>query len=437
MVDITEKVNVNGKVVEVTSNPETGIGSVKYDGKTIGTITIGGNVNFNGGDQSAQKKLLGLSGGRSRFLGRDLQDKVRGPVEGQNIQTLNKNGTKSQLTNLSNEGYGNKLKIPGTTTGINDNNENTKSSAVGGSGGGDTGETFSQTTPTSKKDFQDGDGARYPLDHIGREYDIVRFTIIEYTPAGKSGMKNLVRAGGGGRPTDRIKRSSPKASFIMPMPSNIADANNAGWGPNKLNAFQAAGTDLVTNMLGDEAGAVSKSLDNSMAGLGENKTQLKDFVKGKVAEKITGGSDIITRTTGAVMNSNLELLFSGPNLRQFGFQYRLTPRSAEEAGEIKKIVRMTKKAMSAKLKGDGSLFLYTPDIFFIDFLHNGKPHPFLNRIKPCALTGFNMVYTGDGAYMTYENGSPVAYQMTMSFTEIEPIYDIDYDQGDGAEGMGF
>ena len=102
MVDITEKVNVNGKVVEVTSNPETGIGSVKYDGKTIGTITIGGNVNFNGGDQSAQKKLLGLSGGRSRFLGRDLQDKVRGPVEGQNIQTLNKNGTKSQLTNLSN-----------------------------------------------------------------------------------------------------------------------------------------------------------------------------------------------------------------------------------------------------------------------------------------------------------------------------------------------
>ena len=48
-----------------------------------------------------------------------------------------------------------------------------------------------------------------------------------------------------------------------------------------------------------------------------------------------------------------------------------------------------------------------------------------------------MVYTGDGAYMTYENGSPVAYQMTMSFTEIEPIYDIDYDQGDGAEGMGF
>lgn len=92
--------------------------------------------------------------------------------------------------------------------------------------------------------------------------------------------------------------------------------------------------------------------------------------------------------------------------------------------------------MAAKLRGS-SLFLYTPNVFFIDFKHKGGDHPFLNRIKPCALTSFGVTYTPDNAYMTYEDGSPVGYQLSMSFQELEPIYDKDYESGDGAKGVGF
>ena len=158
---------------------------------------------------------------------------------------------------------------------------------------------------------------------------------------------------------------------------------------------------------------------------------IKDLVKDQITQDIIGGGNVLTRTTGAVLNSNLELLFSGPELRTFQFQYIMTPRDKKEAASCKQIIRMFKKAMAPKLQ-EGALFLYTPNMFFIDFMHKGGVHPFLNRIKPCALTNFGVTYTPDNAYMTYEDGSPVAYNLSFSFSEIEPIYDKDYESGDGA-----
>ena len=90
--------------------------------------------------------------------------------------------------------------------------------------------------------------------------------------------------------------------------------------------------------------------------------------------------------------------------------------------------------MAPKLK-EGALFLYTPNMFFIDFMHKGGVHPFLNRIKPCALNNFAVTYTPDNAYMTYEDGSPV-YNL-IQFPRDRTYYDTDYESGDGAEGMGF
>ena len=40
-------------------------------------------------------------------------------------------------------------------------------------------------------------------------------------------------------------------------------------------------------------------------------------------------------------------------------------------------------------------------------------------------------YTGEGVYSTYDDGTPVSIELSLSFKEIQPIYDIDYDDGDG------
>ena len=58
-----------------------------------------------------------------------------------------------------------------------------------------------------------------------------------------------------------------------------------------------------------------------------------------------------------------------------------------------------------------------------------KEHPYMNKIKPCALTGLNVNYTPEGSYMTYEDGgSMTGYDLTLNFQEIEPIYKDDHER---------
>ena len=63
---------------------------------------------------------------------------------------------------------------------------------------------------------------------------------------------------------------------------------------------------------------------------------------------------------------------------------------------------------------------------------DGKPkiHPSLNRIKICALQSMSVDYTPAGTYMTYNDDDGdhpmTSYSVQLNFSELEPVYDIDY-----------
>ena len=46
-------------------------------------------------------------------------------------------------------------------------------------------------------------------------------------------------------------------------------------------------------------------------------------------------------------------------------------------------------------------------------------------------------YTGEGVYATYDDRTPVSMIMELSFKELQPIYDIDYDTRPGTEAVGY
>ena len=71
--------------------------------------------------------------------------------------------------------------------------------------------------------------------------------------------------------------------------------------------------------------------------------------------------------------------------------------------------------------------LKTPNVFKLRYRTGTKNHPFLNKFKQCFLTDVQTTYTGEGVYATYDNGTPVSMIMNLSFKEVAPIYDIDYD----------
>ena len=95
--------------------------------------------------------------------------------------------------------------------------------------------------------------------------------------------------------------------------------------------------------------------------------------------------------------------------------------------QVKSIIRTLKKNMSAKKVQESNLFLQTPNIFELEYKKGNKLHPFLHRFKQCALSDMSVNYTGENVYATYSDGTPVSIILNLTFKELVPIYEDDYD----------
>lgn len=286
---------------------------------------------------------------------------------------------------------------------------------------------------------------RYPLRVPNLGYDFIRITAFEYKP-GEGAALSLTNPNRGNRRGNRLE------TIILPMQPNFSESNAVGWGGDKINPLQMMGAQAASGLIESIGNADFSAALNTLNMTGED---LKNAIEDpKTSPAITAyfagqavGANILTRTTGTVLNPNLELLFSGPNLRTFQFNFRMTPRDHDESLMIKKIIRTFKKNMAVK-KSSSKLFLETPNIFQLEYIYNadgpngGQQHPYLNRFKMMAMTSFNVNYTPDGTYMTYgRDGSLTAYDISMAFGELEPIYADDYGEKTGEfnqhSDMGF
>ena len=121
------------------------------------------------------------------------------------------------------------------------------------------------------------------------------------------------------------------------------------------------------------------------------------------------------------------MLFNGPQLRTFGFTFKLSPRTKKEASNIVKIIRTFKEEMAPRAEG-ANIFLKSPNTWRIKYMTpQGNDHRYLNKFKECAMMSTTVNYTPDGSYATYSDGSMVSYQLTLNFQELEPVLGQDYD----------
>ena len=272
---------------------------------------------------------------------------------------------------------------------------------------------------------------RYPLEIPDLGYDFIKITAYEYIRAGINVGRSRESA------VERLYNllNRPLERIILPMQPNLSETNSVDWGGDKLNAVQMA---LGNTALGSIEALSNFDVAGTFAAFGQGAQNLKEMMndnatKSFIAAYFAGqavGTNITARSTGTVINPNLELLFSGPRLRTFNFNFTFTPRSEEESKEIRKIIKTFKRNMAPQRSSSG-LFLKTPRIFRLEYIYNDtdRQHPFLNKFKPCAMTNFSVNYTPDGSYMTYgDNGSLTSYAVTMTFGELEPIYADEIDE---------
>ena len=231
-----------------------------------------------------------------------------------------------------------------------------------------------------------------------------------------------------------------------------------------MNGLAAAGVEAVGGMMATAGGQIAKdgigAIDLSKesekfserlrGGLGGESAMstAADLITKKLAAEavnIFGANvtpnQLLARGNGEILNPNMELIFSDVTIRNFRFSFKLTPRNKKEAEQVKLIIRAFKRNMAPQAQGgvaNGSqFFLKTPNIFKLRYRSGNKDHPFLHKFKQCFLTDMQTTYTADGVYSTYEDGTPVSMQMDLSFKELQPIYDIDYDEKPGNKAVGY
>lgn len=303
-----------------------------------------------------------------------------------------------------------------------------------------------------------GQTLKYPVDLLELQQDFLKIQQYELSAVNASEVfadPKSALAGGlkplGGR------QKEPRGTLYLPIPNNAADSNATAWGSDQMNNLTASVVALTAgNLTGAGLASALSSGLNALTGFNPAQAimigrvvdeaggmdALSDEMMKQVKASLTSAllkqasfdvpAEQILARSGVVPNSNLELLFNNVTLREFTFSYRMSPRSSNEAEMVKKIIHFFKRGMAAKrnpgtnTEGAGT-FLGTPNIFELSYQTGINDEiTGMNKFKLCALTNFAVNYSPDGQFSAYEEGQPVSYNIAMSFSEIEPVYESDY-----------
>tara|TARA_B100000927_G_scaffold255719_1_gene222632 strand:- start:58 stop:1494 length:1437 start_codon:yes stop_codon:yes gene_type:complete len=260
-------------------------------------------------------------------------------------------------------------------------------------------------------------------------------------------------------------------SVMLPMPK-VVDTNGCEWGESEVNIFglAALGSFEAGKRLINRRGNVDKLLETDAlqgidkqdlldvekiaAGANKGRNLFKNFKQGgsallnaaaaEATARVTGQSisqdQILARTSGRVLNPNAELLFQGPVLRDFNFDFLMIARSEQEGKEIRKIIRWFKSGMAPNF--NGATFLQTPDIFTLEYRNGTRPGDVLktvNRFSPggLALRTVAVDYAPSGYWSAYQDSQPVALKVSLNFAELRPIYAQDQNQHGTVDTVGY
>ena len=269
-------------------------------------------------------------------------------------------------------------------------------------------------------------------------------------------------------------------SVMLPMPK-VVDTNGCEWGESEVNIFGLAALGTIETggklirrgaerLFGGQPGAeklantkalegvdkkdikavqeITRNVQSGKSGVFKNIRQggsaLLNAFAAESTARVTGQSisqdQILARTSGRVLNPNAELLFQGPVLRDFNFDFLMIARSQQEGKEIREIIRWFKSGMAPKF--NGATFLETPDVFTLEYRNGTRPGDVLktvNRFSPggLALRTIAVDYAPSGYWSAYQDSQPVALKMSLNFAELRPIYAQDQNQKGLVDTVGY
>ncbi len=290
--------------------------------------------------------------------------------------------------------------------------------------------------------------------------DLPAFTVDKNDAGEKTGISNLkpnektgtfaLKEGSNTQAfTDPLeeKNKKIKAIICLPMPRNITDSQGVQYGESSLNPIEAVGLAGASEIIQGNVDRL-KSAFNATLQAGNDafkdpstQTTIATALSGTAIGALGGNvnvNQLISRSTGQVLNPNLELLFQGVGIRNFPFQFQFFPRNPHEGTTVMNIIRKLKTEMaprrSSKEGTNSGVFIRTPSVFQLTYMKGSEKHPFLNSFLPAVLSDMKVNYSASGAHSTFYDGTPTHIRMDLQFKELNPIFAEDYDN---VEGVGY
>ena len=305
----------------------------------------------------------------------------------------------------------------------------------------------------------------YPHDKVYSDHtDYVKFKFVRYNPPFATlGSNEFIDKNG--KQTRELKsgealniynnsigefEDAGLPSIMMYMPEDIGASYGANWGGKGFtntgaDILRQGGTLLNSGSAIDSIGSTLQNMGNAMtrgqALFASGIAGAMNALPGKIGGSVDA-NDVLGGIGGVILNPNAELLFSGFDLRNFGLNFKMAPRSETEARVIRDICTTFKRAslphfgaspgntVANAFKGkkgtseenNNRNYIGVPNLCIVEFMKGKSPHPYLTQFKPCAIKEVNITYTPDGQYSTYRDGSPVATGLSLNFLESKLVY---------------
>lgn len=230
----------------------------------------------------------------------------------------------------------------------------------------------------------------------------------------------------GDKPNISFKSRDPNnnqegVSIVLYAPQSISVNDGMGYGNFDLGVIGS----MLRNSV--ESGEINsenfKSRLEANLGVAGNSGGLTSALIAKaLSNRGLGGSvvdafaDASLFNAGKALNPNTVLQFTGPQLRTFGFEFRMVAQSASESATIKQIVDGFRTRMYASK--DGDFVLNYPDIWQVKF--NIGNAQYIPSYAESYLTSLNTVYNSSGN-MYHSDGSPTDVTVQIQFSEFKAL----------------
>ena len=228
--------------------------------------------------------------------------------------------------------------------------------------------------------------------------------------------------------TVQVKRPATvrmDTAITLYMPPSVQVSYNATYTDTEIGAAAAVGAQAFQDVMsGKSLGeTVNKSLKTLGPEIGDGMIRKAlgaiDMIPG-----LEGAMEVVEMQRGFIKTPRLELAFKGIPKRSFQYDFKMIPKSAEEAEEIQKIIKGFKLNMLPEMVSGVANRLTMPNTFDIQYMYNGGENSYLHKISTCVLESMNVTYGGD-RYKTFEangNGAPpVEVSISLAFKEMDLI----------------